>query len=185
MAALLCRLKPLHCKLAGCVPLGGSQDPGWFQGITRGRAAASHDTRWHLSCEVSRTPELPPNIEAKFGQLYNICFPIRVLFLFAHAGYLLVLLSLAFFLASSNINSLNNFSQGIHSAKRKTNITVERELSAVWFAVDEGFALFSFHGCNHCSRLWHTAGHFSSFAFSSGKYLGLKYILKDFWLFLY
>lgn len=57
---------------------------------------------------------------------------------------------------------------------------MEREFSAVWLAADEGFALFSFHGRNNCSRLWHTAGHFPVFTVSSGKYLGLKYFFKTF-----
>lgn len=46
--------------------------------------------------------------------------------MFAHAGDLLALLFLAFFLASSNTNSLNNFSQDIHSAKTKTSRSLWR-----------------------------------------------------------
>lgn len=104
-------------------------------------------------------------------------FPLKYI-LFACAGYFLVLSSLAFFSCSSNINSWNNFSQGIHSAKRKTNITVEQEFSAVCLAVDEGFALFSFCGCKDCSRVWHTAGHFPVFCCFQWKVSGFKFFLR-------
>lgn len=67
------------------------------------------------SCHLTQKTNLALQITYVFWLRYILC---------ACAGYCLVLVSLAFFLASSNINSLNNFSQGIHSAKRRTNTSL-------------------------------------------------------------
>lgn len=101
--------------------------------------------------------------------------------MFAHAGYLLVLLSLAFFHASSNINSMNNFSQGIHSAKRKTSLTLWRgSFLQSGLLLMKGLLCFCFMDATialDCDTLLDT---FPGFAVSSGKYLVLKYVLEDF-----
>lgn len=88
---------------------------------------------------------------------------------------------LPFFLASSNTNSLNNFSQGIHSAKGKTNITLWRgNFLQSGLLLMKGLLCFHFMDATtalDCDTLLDT---FLFFAVSSGKYLGLKYFFKTF-----
>lgn len=47
---------------------------------SRSRTSASHDTRQHLSCEATKSPELPPHTEDKFSHSNKICFLIEVRF---------------------------------------------------------------------------------------------------------
>lgn len=87
--------------------------------------------------------------------------------------------SLAFFLASSNISSLNNVSPGIHSAKRKISITLWRGNFVQSGLLMKG--LLCFRSMDAATALdCDTAGRFSGFAVPNGKYLVLKYILRDF-----